>query len=114
MPASRPSHQLYARTFDAYNKHWSNNQQNNKMFLLIVQNYANDMLNARGHIFLNDIYDMLGFERTARGQLVGWFKREGSNPIDFGINEIGEDDLNGPAFTLSFNPDGIIYDKLSD
>ena len=105
---------LYTRTFDAYNKHFSNSQKDNEMFLVVQQNYFNDRLNARGYVFLNDVYDVLGFERTARGQLVGWVKQEGSNPIDFGIKEIGEDDPNGPAFVLSFNVDGIIYDKLSD
>jgi len=103
---------LYARTFDAYNKHFSNRQKDNEMFLMAQQNYFNDRLNAVGYVFLNDVYETLGFERTARGQLVGWFKEERSNPIDFGINEIGADDLNGPAFTLNFNPDGVIYHKL--
>lgn len=99
--------QVYARTFDAYNKHWMPQPENNRIFLLAQENYLNDRLNALGHVFLNDVYDALGFERTASGQLVGWFKDDGSHPVDFGMIELDNGDL-----LLNFNPDGVMYHKL--
>ena len=81
-----------------------------------MQAQANDMLHARGHIFLNEVYDMLGIPRTEDGQLVGWIK--GGNDVDFGIynmyKEANRDFVNGyePVVLLDFNVDGLIYNKL--
>jgi hypothetical protein len=104
----KPTRSLYARAFDPSNKHWANHSDSNRIFLQVQEAYANDVLNAKGFVFLNDIYDMLGFERTAAGQLIGWFKEEGSNPIVFERIEVSEE-----ATVLDFNPDGVIYDKLT-
>lgn len=98
---------IYSRTFDASNKHWVPQVEHNLIFLKVQNNWADDLLNARGHIFLNEVYDMLGLARSKQGAIVGWFKTEGSNPVDFGISE-NED---GSIF-LDFNVDGVIYDKL--
>ena len=56
------------------------------MFLRAQQNYWNQMLVARGHVFLNEVYDALGIERTQAGSIVGWVISEnGDNFIDFRI-----------------------------
>lgn len=102
----RPS---YSRDFDDSNKHWSPRPDFNKLFLSIQQNWANDVLNARGHIFLNEVYDSLGIPRSRTGAIVGWFKQIGSNPVEFRV----VDEVEG-AMLLHFNVDGIIYDKLDD
>lgn len=112
---------MYARFFDQMSVNWSKEPEYNLVFLRCQQNYANDMLKTRGHVFLNEVYDMLGLERTKAGQVVGWvISRDGDNYIDFGIyagqDEKVRDFVNGRegALLLDFNVDGVIYDKIGD
>lgn len=105
-----------ARLFDEYNHNWQKNAEYNKLFLQCQQNYLNDQLQARGHVFLNDVYDQLGMERTSQGQLLGWFIDDdpdypGDGYIDFGIyNARNVDFVSGhePSILLTFNVDGEI------
>jgi hypothetical protein len=109
---------MYARFFDQLSTSWSKEPEYNLVFLRCQQNYANDLLKSRGHVFLNEVYDMLGIERTKAGQVVGWVVSDGGdNYVDFGIydgNEKARDFVNGRegAILLDFNVDGIIYDKI--
>ncbi|QED11583.1 hypothetical protein PP914_gp093 [Arthrobacter phage Qui] len=101
----------YARVFDETNRNWERKPEYNLLFLRSMENWTNDLLHARGYVFLNDVYDRLGFDRTPAGQIVGWFMNsEGTTRVDFGIqdrqNEVG------PKVLLEFNVDGIIYDKI--
>ena len=92
------------------------------MFLFKQQNYANDTLKARGYLFLNEVYDMLGIPRTKAGQVVGWIYDEkhpiGDNFVDFGIvdvnNERSRAFMNGyeRSIILDFNVDGNILDLI--
>ena len=90
----------------------------NEILLRTEQNYANDILQARGYIFLNDVLDRLGLEKTSAGQLVGWYKGAGDNFVDFGYlngyieNWNLDSDLCKKNIRLNFNCDGIIYDML--
>lgn len=109
----------YARFFDQFSNSWSKEPEYNLVFLRCQQNYANDMLRARGHIFLNEVYDMLGIERSRAGAVVGWvIGNDGDNYIDFGVfdgeNPRARDFVNGRegAILLDFNIDGVIYDKI--
>lgn len=111
---------VYARYFDEFSQEWSRQPEYNLIFLKCQQNYANDLLHARGHVFLNEIYDMLGIERTKAGAVVGWLitKEQGDNFIDFGVfdetRERARDFVNGRegSILLDFNVDGMIYDKI--
>jgi hypothetical protein len=87
------------------------------------QNYWNNRLDAYGHVFLNDIYQSLGFEDTRDGQVIGWIKQPGKPClIDFGLREfsyyIGATHLdsnnneNAEGFWLDFNVQGVILDML--
>jgi hypothetical protein len=96
---------IYTHVFDAHNRHWSGHPQDNKMFLKAQEQWCNDRLNAVGHVFLNEVYDMLGFDRTSAGAVVGWLKGDGIF-VDFGMVEVEGD------FTLNFNVQGVIYDKI--
>lgn len=109
----------YARFFDESSDRWSNTPEYNLMILKNEQNYANDMLKMRGHVFLNEVYDRLGIPRSQAGAVVGWvMSKEGNNYIDFGIYDIlnrnNRDFVNGKeaAILLDFNVDGVIYDKI--
>lgn len=102
----------YARTFGPGNKHWmnhewSNHEWSNRMFIQTQQNWFNDLLKARGYVFLNDVYEALGFERTRSGQIVGWSKDSGKT-IEFDY----VDDSTDGGIILNFNVDGIILHKL--
>lgn len=109
----------YARFFDPLSQYWSKTPEYNLTFVRAQQNYANDLLNSRGHVFLNEIYDSLGIDRTQAGAVVGWvLNSDGDSFIDFGIydleNEKAREFVNGVerSILLDFNVDGIIYDKI--
>jgi hypothetical protein len=109
----------YSFLFDEFNKNWEPQPEYNFMFLKLQQQYANDRLQARGHLFLNEILDALGLEHTKAGAVTGWIKGKGDDYVDFGIFEgrneekivefmIGRE----KSIWLNFNVDGTIYDKI--
>lgn len=112
----------YSKFFDEFNPNWQRNSDFNRMFLNSQQNYANDLLKARGYLFLNEVYDNLGIPRTKAGQVVGWIYNEdnpiGDNYIDFGLydgsKEVVRDFVNGyeQSILLNFNVDGNIWDLM--
>ena len=112
----------YARFFDAASPYWQNDPEYNLMFLKAQQQYANDLLRAKGRLFLNDVYDMLGIEKTKAGQVVGWvYDREnpnGDNFVDFGIYDMSKERVrafvNGyeTNILLDFNVDGNIWNLM--
>lgn len=109
----------YARFYDVGCNGWTKNPEYNLMFLRQQQNYANDLLQKRGHVFLNEVYDMLGIPRSSAGQAVGWVLGGGGDDyIDFGIYDVHKptnmDFVNGyeRSILLDFNVDGPIYELL--
>ena len=107
---------MYARFFDEASVNWQKNAELNRIFVTAQQNYANHLLHARGHVFLNEVYDMLGIPRCKAGQSVGWVVNDGGdNYIDFGMYEAGNANfINGAErnIILDFNVDGVIWDKI--
>ena len=97
---------------------WESDPVRNDMFLRAEQNYFNDLFRVRKHVFLNEVLDRLGLERTSMGQVVGWYWGAGDNYIDFGyldgyIRDWNTDsDLCKKNIRLNFNCDGIVYDLL--
>ena len=109
----------YARFFDETCNGYEKDTQYNLLMLRGQQQYANDLLHARGYVFLNDVYDMLGIDRTKEGQIVGWVydknNEVGDNFVDFGILETNRETEDGsyePAILLDFNVDGNILDLI--
>lgn len=112
----------YAKFFDEGCSGWTKDPELNLMFLRRQQDAANEMLKAKKVMFLNEVYDMLGIQRTKAGQVVGWVYDEkhpvGDNYIDFGIydtnKESNRDFVNGYERTilLDFNVDGNILDLM--
>jgi len=111
---------VYARFFDPTSTSWNKNADYNFVFLRSQQNWANDLLKIRGHVFLNEVYDMLGLERSKAGSVVGWILigEYRDNYIDFGLfdgdDQAARDFVNGRegSVLLDFNVDGVIWDKL--
>lgn len=106
----------YAVFFDDYNKNWEKDPELNRLYVQCQQNYANNLLRARGHLFLNEVYDMLGVDRSKAGSVVGWvIGKDGDNFVDFGIFEaFNARFVNGweRSIILDFNVDGVIWDKI--
>lgn len=119
----------YARFFDEWSSvDHKKDPEYNLMFLRRQQDYANEVLKSRGHLFLNEVYDMLGIPRTKAGQVVGWIYNEenpnGDNYVDFGIYNLSNLSdsqkerkmafVNGHEYSilLDFNVDGPIYDLI--
>lgn len=96
--------------------------EHNLKFLKMQQKYATQRLQTVGHLFLNEVYDMLGIPRTSAGAIVGWVYDEknpiGDNFVDFGIYDKysvnARDFVNGrdSVILLDFNVDGPIYQLL--
>ena len=110
----------YARFFDESCANWTKNPEMNLSFLKAQQRSANDILKFKGFLFLNDVYEMLGIQKTTAGQVVGWVydenNLEGDNYVDFGIydlhNERKRSFVNGyeRSILLDFNVQGSIID----
>lgn len=123
----------YARLFDEtnpnYNKPCKNLEtgefmdvrtaaERNRYFIECQQKKAMQMLKRRGHLFLNEAYDLLDMKRSDEGQLVGWID-DGDTVIDFGIFDFKScpqraDFVNGneASVLLDFNVQGVIYDLI--
>lgn len=112
----------YSKFFDESCPGFTKDPEYNLMFLKDQQRYANDLLKAKGYLFLNDVYEMIGIPRTQAGQIVGWIYDEknpiGDNFVDFGIydlhKEANRDFVNGyeRVILLDFNVDGDILDMI--
>lgn len=121
--AEGPISSPYTLCFDETCLNWVRNAEDNKFFLMQVQNWANERLKSKGMLFLNEVLDALGAKHTQAGQIVGWVYDEehpnGDNYVDFGIynihSEASRNFVNGyeKSIWLEFNVDGNIQKLLS-
>lgn len=113
----------YARFFNKDCSGWTPDPEYNLMFLKDQQRYANDRLKARGYLYLNEVYELLGIPHTKAGQIVGWIYDKdntvGDNYVDFGIYDCNRkanvsDFVNGYSqeILLDFNVDGNILELM--
>lgn len=116
----------YAVIFDSSCDDWNRDRQVNEWYIKARQSQLNQKLRASKHLFLNEVYDALGFPRTAIGAQVGWIYDEdhpyGDNFVDFRAKEIvrpkpgveGEDAGYESLYIFDFNIAGSILDKIED
>ena len=105
----------YAVYFDNKSRNYETNMDYNRMFLKAQQQFANDKLQARGHIFLNEVLDDLDLPRSPAGQIVGWTKDGPDGYVNFRILEVERETEDGryePALVLDFNVEGDIWSKM--
>jgi hypothetical protein len=106
----------FARVFDETCPMWERDWEHNRFFLDMQQKAANDILHRRGYLFLNEVYEMLGFDKTPQGHVVGWYydknnSGHGDNFVDFGYSDINDENcrlfINGKekSVWLDFNVD---------
>ena len=98
--------------FDKYCTSWEPHHFSNECILKSEENWANNVLQGQGYLFLNDVLDRLGIPRTKAGQILGWrLDGNGDGFVDFGVVDcltltgVNYDDN---AFELNFNVDGDI------
>lgn len=113
----------HVRVFDATNRNWDKSPDYNLNFLQVQETMANQRLARKGHLFLNDVLDDLGFNRTRAGAVTGWVYEGGNGDghVDFGIQDLqghhsrimGTDE-DADYVLLDFNHDGIILDFLPE
>jgi len=96
--------------FDENNPNFYPKDEYNVFFINSAQNYFNDLLNAQGFVFLNDLLKYLGIKPRMVGQIAGWTKdRTGYIHIEISRNE------NSKELSLKIEHDGvIIFDVLGD
>lgn len=114
----------YARYFDEKSALWSKDPSFNMGTLKYQQNCMNDRLRAKGYLFLNEAYEMLGMSKIKVGQVAGWIYDEqnpiGDNYVDLGLYDITNDEnvnfINGDGTRILINPnvDGYILDYIKD
>jgi hypothetical protein len=115
----------YARVWgrDTSNE-WSPQAEYNLAKLRSVQEYGTMVLNSRGHLFLNEIHDELGLDRTPAGAVVGWLSKKyggADGYVDFGVlNRSDDEQIRFLDFVtgredhilLDFNVDGEIWRNI--
>lgn len=122
--AEGPFHDEFSRFFDESNPNWVKDAEKNKFFIMQVERFANQKLQENKFVTLNEVYEALGFDKIAAGQVVGWTLDKG-NPdslgyISFGIfDDIYVSDpkakfINGHerSILLDFNHEGNILDYI--
>lgn len=118
---------MYARVFapsteDAKgnairNVYFDDDYNYNEAYIRSREQYATDKLTVNGHLFLNDVYKMLGFPPTKAGQIVGWSTANGDTYVSFasynkhGLNDPLIHDEDGYP-VLDFNVSGNIIEQL--
>lgn len=106
---------------------WTEDMNKNLFFLRAKQEMANVLLHTKESIFLNDILDDIGMEKTYAGQILGWVdpsrekdpvrkeflmkKHKGDSYVDFGAQVVTIHNDDGDledVIVLNFNCDGDI------
>lgn len=114
----------FCRCFDVGTIGWTKDPERNMTFLKLQQSVANERLQRRGYLFLNEVYDMFGYPHTTAGQIVGWLYRPndpdypGDSFVSFNIYDINKqankDFVNGfeRSLWIDFNVDGPIHNLI--
>ena len=115
------------RFFDEFSSLWNHNDPTmNVANLRAVTKTAQDKLTMQGYLFLNDVYDMLGIQRTPAGQVLGWLfdKDHMDTIVDFGVyldptviedpwDFVNDEPWDGNiGILLNFGGLEIMYDKI--
>lgn len=120
----------YAVPFKAYtadahgnqirNIYYDMDSDYNEAYIRSREQFATDHLLAYGHLFLNDVYHILGIPPTKAGQIVGWSLENGDTHVSFAAYN-KDDGLNGPLIhdedgdiLLDFNVSGNIIDQFKE
>lgn len=106
----------YARCYDEGVPDFTKHAETNRLKIRAQENYANHLLQVRGHVFLNEVYKALGLQHSQLGSIVGWvLDGEGDGYVDFGMYDAFDvPNPEEPRIWLDFNVDGIIFNKIKE
>lgn len=122
VPKKNYENRTFDRCFDELNPNWKKDAQYNFTFLTNIRQDLQNRLEADGYLFLNDVYDALGFPKTQAGFEYGWLWNRENKPtvfVDFGIFNIDDEKtrsfLNGQerSIWLTFNCDKFVWSKTN-
>lgn len=70
-------------SFDVHSSpHWVPDPGYNQNFLDGIEDWSTILLQRQGHLFLNEVFDLLGMQHTREGQILGWvYKDLGNNDM---------------------------------
>ena len=120
---------IYQCIFDEYSDRWQRYWTPDLVldYLRQKERELNDMLKIRKHVFVNEVYDKLGLERTSEGAVTGWIITR-TNPhntmetkLSLGLDEMPEEEIRGIMsqhrnedirVKIRLNPDGLIYNMI--
>jgi len=89
--------------FDSNSHNWVETPEYNLLFVTQTLNHAKDKLRAHGHLFLNEMLDMLGVPKCREGQLIGWVDTDIS--YDYEV-------LSNSTIKIYFHTEGVILDRV--
>lgn len=102
--------------YDCNTSSWCKDPGYNQTTLDNQQTWANIKLKKNGHLFLNEVYDMLHIPHTKDGNILGWVYEDlGDNDmyVDFGHHQDGEFVAGFKRdVMLNFNIHGPILDLI--
>lgn len=122
VPKKNYENGTFDRCFDESNPNWKKDPQYNFTFLTQIRQDLQNRLEADGYLFLNDVYEALGYPKTQAGFEYGWLWSREDKPlsfVDFGIFDTGDERirsfLNGSerSVWLAFNCDKFVWSKTS-
>lgn len=87
---------------------WVSNNKVNELYIRAQEQYIRELVLVKNYVFLNEVLDALGMDRTPWGQLYGWKKDYGY--VDFGYSE----DNKNHKITLNFNCTYILKDFFNE
>lgn len=128
----------YAVIFDEHSRYWKRDANYNKLILQCYENTANEMLRARGYLYLYEVYELLGYfyepsndvfdltaEQAEAARHVGWMLDKNGKPYpgcDGRVKFSVLDASNARAYdfqrgwdasaVIDFNVDGDILAKM--
>ena len=106
---------MYGRTYDSTNPFFEADMEYNTQFVKMIEQICDLNLKTDGVLILNDVYDLLGYERTKLGAVTGWTYNKGNpdadNHVYFDVIVVDSEE---PYILLDFNVDGIIMKYLKD
>lgn len=116
----------HSNVFDQYSEHWQRYWTPAQVWQYLKRKEAelNDKLQINKHLFVNEVWDALGLERTPEGQLCGWIiTRNHDAHVSLGLDEMPDDQvrkfmsfMNNEDIwiRLNLNPDGMIYQMIEN